>query len=164
MGRDVSVNRPLLAALVGLTLAACAAWQGPKPLQAWRPRAPPMTWWRWTRPPIPSSPSRRGRCSARRTGGWRCAELANLSDQDLTVQVQTFFRDAKGVPTGEDTLEAVVLPGMGSTSTRPQAWAPTPSPSRCRSRPPEGGRRLTQTPWSRPLTQDACGSGWVALR
>lgn len=117
MGRDVSVNRPLLAALVGLTLAACAPWQGPKPLQAWKAAgtADDVVALDKAAHTLVAVQTR----SVQRTPDGRMAvrlELANLSDQDLTVQVQTLFRDAKGVPTGEDTpFEAVVLPGMGST-------------------------------------------------
>jgi hypothetical protein len=43
-------------------------------------------------------------------------ELANLSSLDLDVQIQTQFRDSRGMLLGEPTpYEIVVLPGDGST-------------------------------------------------
>jgi uncharacterized protein YcfL len=42
-------------------------------------------------------------------------ELANLSSLDLDVQVQTFFRDAEGLPVRDNPpFEMIVLPGSGS--------------------------------------------------
>ena len=130
MGRDVPVNRPLLGALVALALSACASWQGPKPLQAWKAagQSDDVVALDKAAHTLVAVQTR----AVERTSDGRMSvrlELANLSDKDLTVQVQTLFRDAKGVPTGEDTpFEAVLLPGMGSSlyetsSLRPDAQA-----------------------------------------
>ena len=130
MGRALPVTGALRGGLLALlwTVAGCAAWQGPKPLQAWKAvgkseEIVALDKAAHTLVAVQSKAEERrpdGRLALR-------VELANLSDKDLAIQVQTLFRDKAGVPTGEDTpFEPMVLPGMGSkiysvVSLRPDA-------------------------------------------
>jgi hypothetical protein len=118
MGRDVPMivgwtRGGMLAAMV--MMAGCG-WKGPQPLQAWKAVGESdniiaLDEGAHTLVAIQTKGVGRtddGRMSIR-------LELANLSKKDLTVQVQTLFRDKAGVPTGDDTpFEALVLPGGGS--------------------------------------------------
>lgn len=110
MGRAL----PVMALLVGL--AGCG-WKGPQPLQAWKAvgESPDIVAMDRAVHMLVAVQTK----GVTRTDDGRLQvrlELANLGDEDFPVQVQTLFRDAQGVPTGDDTpFEVVVLPGGGST-------------------------------------------------
>ena len=54
-------------------------------------------------------------------------ELANISDTDLPVQVQTIFRDAAGMLVGDETgWQMLVLPGNGSARYEVGSLKPHP--------------------------------------
>lgn len=110
MGRAL----PVMALMVGLM--GCG-WKGPKPLKAWKAVGKSENI-------VAMDKAAHMLVAVQTKGVGRTAdgrlelrlELANLGDQDFPVQVQTLFRDASGVPTGDDTpFEVVVLPGGGST-------------------------------------------------
>ncbi len=103
-----------MALMVGLM--GCG-WKGPQPLQAWKAVGESENI-------VAMDKAAHMLVAVQTKGVGRTAdgrlelrlELANLGDQDFPVQVQTLFRDASGVPTGDDTpFEVVVLPGGGST-------------------------------------------------
>lgn len=114
MGRDVPMIRAAFAGIFVL-LAACA-WQGPAPLQTW--------------PDVAASPE----VVALDKAAWQLVaiqkkdvkttadghmelafELVNLSSKDLTVQIQTVFRNQAGMLTGDETSwQMLTLAGNGS--------------------------------------------------
>ena len=112
MGRALPVKAALLAAMF---VAGCA-WRGPQPLDAWKAVG--------SSDDIIALDEAAHRLVAVQTkaqdrtadGRLRLRlELANLSDKDLPVQVQTRFRDASGAVIGDDTpAEMMVLPAQGS--------------------------------------------------
>ncbi len=113
MGRALPVKAALL--LAALWASGCA-WRGPQPLEAWKAVG--------SSDDIVALDQAAHRLvavqtkSQDRTADGRLRlrlELANLSDTDLPVQVQTRFRDAAGAVIGDDTpAEMVVLPAQGS--------------------------------------------------
>lgn len=127
MGRDVPVSRPVFAALLALLLVACG-WRGPKDLQTWPgvKNGGAMIALDKAAHKLVAVQDRTVEAGADGRLHVRL-ELANLSDKDLTVQVQTIFRDDGGALLDDSTpFEAIVLPGNGSklyerTSLSPKA-------------------------------------------
>ena len=111
MGRRLPVAALLLALLV-----ACG-WRGPTAIQTWSHLEPvpnvialdEAAWRLVSLSDIQVKRSDDGRLDV-------VLELANLSDKQLEVQVQTVFRDAQGGLISDETnWRMVVLPGSGST-------------------------------------------------
>jgi hypothetical protein len=123
MGRHV----PVIAALLGLALAGCS-FKGPRPLQAFKPldetdsvlAVDEASYKLVAMSQLQAERQKDGRLQL-------VVELNNLSAQDLSIQVQTVFRNQEGSLYGDETnWEMIVLPGGGDyryevTSLQPQA-------------------------------------------
>jgi hypothetical protein len=144
MGRHVPMRRTAapfagwLAVCFAAFAMACSSFQGPAPLQTWpdvkkSPQVVALDKASWELVAIKSiarDVNAAGNLHIR-------VELANLSNKDLPVQLQTLFRDENGVPVGEDTpFEIRVMPGgasvlyevtaMGTTARRFTVQVKTP--------------------------------------
>lgn len=125
MGSDVPVKRLLSAALLA-GLVACG-WKGPAEVQTW-PGVEPG-------PDVIALDKAAYKLVAvqnkvvEKTDDGRLKlriELANLSSLDLSVQVQTLYRDGEGMLTGDATpFEMIVLPGNGSKLYETAALKPS---------------------------------------
>ena len=112
MGRDV----PVISRLLPLLLLVACAWRGPQVLQTYPgiehgENVVALDQAAWQLVAIANS-----RVQTLDDGRMKLAfELANLSDKDLNVQVQTIFRDKDGMLTGDETgWQMVTLPGNGT--------------------------------------------------
>ncbi len=110
MGRRLPVAALLLALLVS------CGWRGPTAIQTWSHLEPvpnvialdEAAWKLVSLSDIQVDRADDGRLDV-------VLELANLSDRDLEVQVQTVFRDAEGGLISDETnWRMMVLPGNGS--------------------------------------------------
>ena len=126
MGRDVPMTRPLIAGVLSL-LAACA-WQGPVPLQTWpdvadSPEVVALDKAAWQLVAIQKKD-----VQTTADGHMQLAfELVNLSSKDLTVQVQTVFRNQSGMLTGDETSwQMLTLAGNGSKLYEVKSLSTTP--------------------------------------
>jgi hypothetical protein len=126
MGRDVPMNRTAIAGMFAL-LAACA-WQGPAPLQTWpdvsaSPEVVALDKAAWELVAI-----QKKEVKTTAEGHMHLAfELVNLSSKDLTVQVQTVFRNQSGMLTGDETSwQMLTLTGNGSKLYEVKSLSTTP--------------------------------------
>lgn len=108
MGRHVPV-------ILALFLAGCA-FRGPVPLQTWPEIEPSSNVIALDKQAYKLVAIQGQQISRVADGRLNVKlELANLSDKDLPVQIQTLYRNKAGMLSGESTpFEMVVLPGNGS--------------------------------------------------
>lgn len=125
MGRALPVRR---AWLVALAFAAACGWHGPQAAQSWPEvkvgetvQAMDAAAYKLVAvQAFQAVPEADGRLKL-------TLELANLSDTDLPVQVQTIFRDAAGMLVGDETgWQMLVLPGNGSARYEVGSLKPHP--------------------------------------
>lgn len=111
MGRHVSVTL-----LLGMLWLAGCAWRGPAPLQTFPKVTPTISVVALDEEAYRLVAIQDQQVEMLEDGRLKIRlELANLSNIDLDVQVQTMFRDADGALTGDATpFEMLVLPGNGS--------------------------------------------------